>query len=137
MDTLTRAQRSERMSRVRCKDTKPEMVVRRLVYSLGYRYRLHVGWLPGRPDMVFSARRKVVFVHGCFWHRHKGCSNCRLPKSRLGFWKPKLEANRQRDKRNQNRLRRLGWGTLVVWECEIRNTEKVIAKITRFLESKP
>ncbi len=108
MDTLSPAQRSERMSRVKSRDTKPELAVRRLVHSMGYRYRLH-GKLPGRPDLVFAARRKVIFVHGCFWHRHSGCPNCRLPKSRLAFWKPKLEANKKRDRKNQQSLRRLGW----------------------------
>ncbi|HBI46414.1 MAG TPA: very short patch repair endonuclease, partial [Planctomycetales bacterium] len=97
MDSLSPEERSERMSRVRNKDTKPELVVRRLVHSLGYRYRLHSGRLPGRPDIVFAGRKKVVFVHGCFWHRHRGCALCRMPKSRLDFWAPKLEGNRRRD----------------------------------------
>ncbi|MCD4728887.1 MAG: very short patch repair endonuclease [Pirellulales bacterium] len=129
MDTLTPAQRSERMARVRCKDTKPEIAVRRLVHSLGYRYRLHAHSLPGCPDMVFSSRRKVIFVHGCFWHRHKGCPNCRLPKSRLDFWKPKLEANRQRDAKNRNRLRKLGWRILIVWECEVASAVPRLQRI--------
>ncbi|MBN2022016.1 MAG: DNA mismatch endonuclease Vsr [Pirellulales bacterium] len=134
MDTLSPVQRSERMARVRCKDTKPEIAVRRLVHSLGYRYRLHSSRLPGCPDLVFSSRRKVIFVHGCFWHRHSGCRNCRLPKSRLEFWRPKLEANRRRDRRNRDRLRRLGWGVLVVWECELANVERLTVGIRRFLE---
>ena len=101
MDTLTPEQRSERMSRVRNKDTKPEMRVRRLVHSLGYRYRLHASHLPGRPDLVFKSRSKVIFVHGCFWHRHEGCPLCRMPKSRLRFWKQKLNANSQSELNNQ------------------------------------
>jgi DNA mismatch endonuclease (patch repair protein) len=108
------------MSLVRNKDTKPELAVRRLVYAMGYRYRLH-GRLPGRPDLVFGRRQRVIFIHGCFWHRHAGCPNCRLPRSRLDFWKPKLEANQQRDRRNLARLRRLGWRILTVWECELRS----------------
>ncbi|MBN8734394.1 MAG: DNA mismatch endonuclease Vsr [Acidobacteria bacterium] len=102
MDTLTAAARSERMSRVRHKDTRPELVVRRLLHGLGYQYRLHRSDLPGKPDLVFASRGKVVFVHGCFWHRHSArCPLTRLPKSRLEFWRPKLEANRLRDEQNR------------------------------------
>jgi DNA mismatch endonuclease (patch repair protein) len=137
MDTLTRAERSVRMALVRCKDTKPEVAVRCLVHSLGYRYRLHLGKLPGRPDMVFPSRRKIIFVHGCFWHRHKGCPNTRLPKSRLSFWKPKLEANHARDKKIRFKLRKLGWKVLVVWECEIKNFTRLTKKVIRFMEGKP
>ncbi len=119
MDTLTKTERTERMSRIRSKDTKPELHVRRLVYSLGYRYRLHRRDLPGTPDLVFPSRRKVIFVHGCFWHRHTGCPNTRWPKSKLGFWKPKLEANKRRDIKHKKQLTRQGWRYLVVWECEL------------------
>ncbi|HGG60223.1 MAG TPA: DNA mismatch endonuclease Vsr [Gammaproteobacteria bacterium] len=135
VDTLTRLERSERMSRVRGKDTKPEMIVRRLVHSMGYRYRLHDAKLPGKPDLVFAGKRKVIFVHGCFWHRHGDCCPLtRLPKSRLDFWKPKLEGNRRRDERNQRHLRELGWDYLIIWECEIRNQSGLRERITRFLE---
>ena len=105
MDTLSKAQRSERMSRVRGKDTKPELLVRRLVHGMGYRYRLHRRDLPGTPDLVFPGRRKVIFVHGCFWHRHPdpACKLARLPKSRTDFWLPKLEGNRARDIENAAR----------------------------------
>jgi len=133
MDTLTPEQRSERMSRVRNKDTKPEMRVRRLVHALGYRYRLHGGRLPGRPDLVFKSRRKVIFVHGCFWHRHEGCALCRMPKSRLRFWKPKLNANRERDLANQDRLTELGWDYLIVWECELRDMDVLASRVSSFL----
>jgi DNA mismatch endonuclease (patch repair protein) len=133
MDTLTPEQRSERMSRVRNKDTKPEMRVRRLVHALGYRYRLHAGRLPGRPDLVFKSRRKVIFVHGCFWHRHEGCPLCRMPKSRLRFWKPKLNANRKRDLANQDKLVKLGWDYMIVWECELRDTDELASRIQSFL----
>lgn len=135
MDTLTRSERSSRMALVRCKDTKPEVAVRHLVHSLGYRYRLHVGTLPGHPDMVFPIRHKVIFVNGCFWHRHKGCPNTRLPKSRLYFWKPKLEANRVRDKKIRSKLRYLGWQVLVIWECEIKHSTRLTRKIIRFMEA--
>lgn len=134
MDTLTPTQRSERMSRVRSKDTKPEMAVRRLVHGLGYRYRLHGRKLPGHPDLVFASRRKVIFVHGCFWHRHPRCKNTRLPKSKLDFWKPKLEDNRKRDLKSQRMLRKLGWAYLVIWECEVNGTEVLTKRIIDFLE---
>ena len=132
MDTLSQAGRSERMSRVRSKGTKLEMRVRRIVHAKGYRYRLYSRDLPGCPDLVFPARKKVIFVHGCFWHRHEGCG--RLPKSRLDFWLPKLESNRQRDLVNQERLRGMGWSVLVVWECESRDAEVLADRVRSFLE---
>lgn len=134
VDTLTPLQRSERMSRVRATNTKPEMAVRRLVHALGYRYRLHATDLPGRPDLVFRPKRRVIFVSGCFWHRHPRCPNCRVPKSRLAFWEPKLDENRQRDLRNQRLLRRLGWKYLIIWECQLRDLAKVSVRIQWFLE---
>jgi DNA mismatch endonuclease (patch repair protein) len=118
MDNLTKQERSERMSRVRGKDTKPEMTVRGLVHRMGFRYRLHVGDLPGKPDMVFPRLGKIILVHGCFWHQHPGCG--RQPKSKMGFWTKKLSQNRERDLRNQQKLRRLGWRILIVWECQFR-----------------
>lgn len=133
MDTLTRIERSERMSRVRGRNTRPELFVRRLVFSLGYRYRLHVGRLAGKPDLVFVARKKVIFVHGCFWHRHSDCGLARVPKSRLAFWLPKLEGNKSRDRRNIQALRREGWRALVLWECELGETAKLERRIRRFL----
>lgn len=132
-DTLTRAERSERMSRVRNKDTKPEMLVRRLVHGLGFRHRLHGADLPGRPDLVFRGTRKAIFVHGCFWHRHSGCRNTRMPKSKLAFWRPKLFGNRRRDLRDQRRLRDLGWRVLVIWECEARDRAILVKRLDRFL----
>lgn len=135
MDTLSPAQRSQRMALVRCKDTKPELVVRRAVHAMGFRYRLHVRDLPGVPDLVFPARRRVIFVHGCFWHRHgKRCRLTRMPKSRLEFWQNKLQQNRSRDDLNLRRLRAAGWRVLVIWECQIRHVERLNARILRFLE---
>jgi DNA mismatch endonuclease (patch repair protein) len=134
MDTLSPQERSERMSRVRGKDTKPEMIVRRLVHKLGFRYRLHSRRLPGHPDLVFAGKKSVIFVHGCFWHRHKGCALCRLPKSRLAFWKPKLEENRKRDSRNQRKLKKEGWRVLVVWECEVNDHDGLKRRILEFLK---
>lgn len=135
LDTLTVRERSERMSRVRSKDTTPELRVRRLVHGLGYRYRLHAKDLPGRPDLVFRRRRKVIFVHGCFWHRHEGCPRNRIPKSpeRREFWREKLDGNAQRDRRNEASLLRLGWKFLVIWECETSDLEGLANKVRGFL----
>lgn len=135
-DTLTKAERAERMSRVRGKDTKPEMLVRRLIHRLGYRYRLHDKTLPGSPDLVFRSRRKVLFVHGCFWHRHQEptCKLARLPKSRQEFWGPKLEGNKARDERVRKALDRLGWKYLVVWECECGQAEHLENRMRAFLD---
>jgi DNA mismatch endonuclease (patch repair protein) len=123
------------MSRVKAKDTKPEMTVRKLVHSLGYRYRLHRRDIPGNPDMVFPSRKKVLFIHGCFWHRHgdSKCSLARLPKSRLDFWLPKLERNAERDGQNLEMLSQAGWDSLVVWECELRDIDAVKRKVMGFL----
>ena len=132
MDTLTPKQRSERMSRIGPKDTKPELIVRKIVHSMGFRYRLHSRRLPGQPDLVFASLQKVIFVHGCFWHRHPGCG--RMPKSRLDFWESKLRENRKRDIRNQRKLVRLEWGFLVVWECELTDEGSVAKRIRAFLE---
>ena len=134
-DTLTPKQRSERMSRVRGADTKPEMRVRRVVHGMGYRYRLHRRNLPGTPDLVFAPRRKVIFVHGCYWHRHPDpkCPLARLPKSRLEFWLPKLEGNRRRDGLNQAKLRKMGWEILVIWECQLRSQASLQGRIAKFL----
>jgi DNA mismatch endonuclease (patch repair protein) len=135
-DTLTPSARSERMGRVRGRDTKPEMVVRRLIHGMGYRYRLQARDLPGRPDIVFRKRKKAIFVHGCFWHRHPdpACKLARLPKTRLDFWLPKLEGNRSRDIANVERLEALGWQVLLVWECELRDREQLKNVLRRFIE---
>jgi DNA mismatch endonuclease (patch repair protein) len=133
-DTLSPEERSKRMSLIRGKDTKPELKIRRLIHSLGYRYRLHSSELPGKPDLVFKGKKKAIFIHGCFWHRHDNCALARLPKSRLGFWNPKLEGNKERDKQNQEKLIALGWSFLVIWECEINNLELLTDRITKFLD---
>ena len=121
------------MALIRNKGTKPERLVRSLVHGMGYRYRLHSGNLPGRPDLVFTKRRKAIFVHGCFWHRHAGCKLARLPKSKLDFWKPKLESNRERDVRNQKALKETGWAVLVIWECELADLQTVAGRVEKFL----
>jgi DNA mismatch endonuclease (patch repair protein) len=121
------------MRRVRRKDTKPEMVVRQLVYSAGGRYRLHRKDLPGSPDLVFPGRRKVIFVHGCFWHRHEGCRFASSPKTRREFWEAKFSRNRERDHKALERLDELGWDSLVIWECETRVSEQLSEIIRNFL----
>jgi DNA mismatch endonuclease (patch repair protein) len=113
------------------------MVVRRMLHAAGYRYRLHVRDLPGKPDLVFPARRKVVFINGCFWHRHRGCALARLPKSRVEFWTEKLERNRQRDERNVAALKELGWEVLTVWECEVGDPAILMPRVVAFLERSP
>lgn len=130
MDTLSRELRSKRMAGIRNKDSAPEMRLRRLIHGMGFRYRLHVRALPGTPDVVFPARRAVIFMHGCFWHRHEGCALARLPKSRIEFWKKKLESNRLRDRNTLASLSRLGWRVLVVWECQMKD-EKHVARVVR------
>lgn len=119
--------RSAQMSLVRSRDTKPEMRVRKALHAAGLRYRVHDRSLPGSPDLVFPARRLVVFVHGCFWHRHPGCPAARLPKSRLDFWEPKLAGNVARDARVRAELESLGWKVIVIWECETRKKEALSA----------
>ena len=116
---------------------KPELAVRRLVHSMGYRYRLHRHDLPGRPDMVFPARHKVIFVHGCFWHQHPdtGCKLAHRPKSNLKYWGPKLRRNQERDAAHRARLGELGWDVLVIWECEVKTAEGLADRIRGFLGS--
>ena len=134
VDTLTKKERSERMSLIRASGSAPELKLRRLVHRMGFRYRLHVKGLPGKPDLVFPSRRAVIFMHGCFWHRHGGCKLARLPKSKLDFWEPKLNANKQRDIGDQRKLKELGWRVLVIWECELANLDHVSSTVTKFLE---
>lgn len=124
MDNLTPTQRSRLMSLVRGKDTRPEVLVRRIVFSLGYRYRLH-GHLPGRPDLVLPRLRKVVFVHGCFWHRHARCKKATTPAANKEFWLSKFRANRRRDRRTCRQLELLGWSVIVVWECQLKDLDAV------------
>lgn len=133
MDNVQKETRSAIMARVPQKGSRPEMVVRRAVHSLGYRYRLHDAGLPGKPDLVFGSRRKVIFVNGCFWHRHPNCALSRMPKSRQDFWEPKLSANRDRDIRNETLLREMGWEVLTIWECELKDLEALRASLVSFL----
>lgn len=131
--TETPEQRSRTMRAVKGKDTTLEMRVRRLVHSIGYRYRLHRKDLPGKPDLVFPARRKVIFVNGCFWHQHDCPRGSRFPKSNVDYWVRKLERTKRRDGTNLERLSDIGWDVLVVWECEAGDSDLVAAKIRTFL----
>jgi len=132
-DNLTPEQRRYTMASVRSKDTKPEIKVRRLVHGLGYRYRLHRKELPGNPDLVFPSRKKVIFVHGCFWHGHKNCPAAKRPLSNQDYWLPKLDRNKKRDQAHADKLRKLGWGILTVWECQTKDEKKLETTIKNFL----
>ena len=124
------------MARIRSQDTQPKMKVRRLLYPLGYRYRLHRPDLPGSPDICFPARRKVIFVHGCFWHRHDGCARATTPKTRTSFWEERFRKNVIRDRRNITGLVEAGWETMVVWECETRDLERLAPRLVQFRDGK-
>jgi len=136
MDTISPERRSENMRRIRGKDTKPELIVRKALFGMGYRYRLHGTELPGKPDLVFAKQRKVIFVHGCFWHNHSHvrCKIARFPKSNSDYWADKLRRNVERDAVRRAELRRIGWKTLVVWECQTKSIERQLRRIRRFLE---
>lgn len=133
MDIFDKQARSKLMGRIRGKDTKPEMTVRRLAHGLGYRYRLHRADLPGSPDLVFPGRRKVVFVHGCYWHRHQNCRFAYVPKSNEAFWSRKFAANVARDRQAVIDLEAQGWGTLVIWECEVKDSNLVASRLSAHL----
>jgi DNA mismatch endonuclease (patch repair protein) len=134
VDTISRELRSEVMRRIRAKNTEPEMVVRNMVWSMGRRYRLHVRKLPGCPDLVFARDHKIIFVHGCFWHPHPGCTVGHTPRSRVAYWQPKLEGNRRRDQRNQRKLRRAGWSVLTIRECELDERDRLVRRLAAFLK---
>ena len=134
-DVLSKAARSRNMRQIRSKDTKPEIAIRSLIHEMGYRFRLHAPTLPGKPDLVFRGRKKIVEVRGCFWHRHFGCVDSHVPKSRTEYWGPKLRGNVRRDVQNLKSLKGLGWKVLVIWECEVTqsNATKLQSKLKRFL----
>lgn len=132
MDVLTADRRSSVMRCVKSKDTLPELEVRRIAHSLGFRFRLHRKDLPGQPDLVFRGLKTVIFVHGCFWHQHD-CPAAARPASRIEYWDKKLDGNVIRDKRNSRLLRSLGWRILVIWECQIKNRSRLASRLNRFL----
>lgn len=137
VDYLTPEDRSVLMSKIRGKDTRPEMAVRRVVYSLGYRYRLHCRDLPGTPDIVLRRLRKIIFVHGCFWHRHERCPQAYTPKSRQAFWRRKFRGTKLRDRRHLIQLKKDGWDVLIIWECELHSIKSTSRKIKGFLNRRP
>ena len=132
-DHLSPAERSRNMGKIKSKNTKPEKIVRSLLHSHGFRFRLHNKNLPGRPDITLKKYNTVIFVNGCFWHHHKNCRRANIPKSNKGYWIPKIERNKIRDKKNFAELKKLKWKVLVVWECEVKNTDKVWSKLNKYL----
>ena len=139
LDPMTREERGKQMALVRSKNTKPEVKVKKIFWSLGYRYKLsNVLSLPGKPDLVFKARKKVVFVHGCFWHRHENCVNTRTPKSNIDFWTRKFDQNVASDQRVYAELRQTGWRFLIIWECSLKKRHRaaLIAEIKEFMDNK-
>lgn len=135
MDKVSQEKRSEIMSHIRSKNTKPEIIVRKMVFSNGYRYKLYKKDLPGKPDLVFVTPRKVIFVNGCFWHGHN-CRNNLMPKSNQVYWKTKIEENIKRDKKNHRKLNKLGWSYCVIWECETKDKIKLEKRVITFLKKK-
>jgi len=136
MDIFTCQERSLIMSKIRSKNTKPELVIRKLIWHLGYRYRIYYKNLPGKPDLVFVRKKKIIYIHGCFWHRHDGCSNANFPKSNTEYWIDKFRRNQERDMIICQKLNELGWKYLIIWECEVKNKniDHLKSKIVGFLE---
>jgi DNA mismatch endonuclease (patch repair protein) len=137
MDRIPAVRRSWLMARVTSKNTGPERALRRILTGLGYRYRLHICQLPGKPDIAFRSRRKAIFIHGCFWHQHEGCPKGRLPKSRQDYWGPKLARNGKRDAEIMDQMTALGWSVMIVWQCELRNGEVITERLAQFLGPPP
>lgn len=133
MDNVSNSTRSEMMRSIKVKNTKPEMIVRRLLHSAGYRYRANYPKIVGKPDLSFIKRKMVVFVHGCFWHRHPGCPRSSMPSTNVAFWKEKFRKNRERDEAVLRALQEEGWTILTIWECEVKNTEFLMEKLRTFL----
>ncbi|MGO4134282.1 very short patch repair endonuclease [Rhizobium brockwellii] len=133
MDKISTIERRRNMSRVRSVNTRPELTARKLIFGLGYRFRVHDRTIPGSPDIVFKGRKAVIFVHGCFWHQHCGCKRATIPKSNKDFWASKLKRNVERDAQTVKRLNSGGWRVLVVWECELRRADSLAEKISEFL----
>jgi DNA mismatch endonuclease (patch repair protein) len=136
MDVLTPEQRQRCMASISGKNTKPELIVRKLLYSLGYRYRLHYANLPGKPDLVFPGKRKVILIHGCFWHRHDCKKGNSMPSKSSEFWRKKLADNASRDNRNISELKKLGWEVLVIWECQIKDLQSLVINLHYYLQAK-
>lgn len=122
------------MSRVKGQNTRPEMIVRRLLHAMGYRFRLHAADLPGKPDIALPRHGKIVQVHGCFWHGHKGCSRATRPQSNVEFWARKIDGNQARDIRTERQLRKLGWSVMTIWECQTKDLEKLERRLRRYMD---
>ena len=135
-DSLSKDKRSWNMSRIKGKDTKPELIVRSLLHKMGYRFRLHKKDLPGKPDIVLPKYKTVIFVHGCYWHRHKGCKYTYNPKTRVDFWQKKFKNNILRDKKNKIDLKKAGWKVFIIWECETSDPATMMSKIQKFMPVK-
>lgn len=133
-DVFTPAKRSAIMARIKGQNTKPEILVRKLVHSLGYRFRLHQNKLPGKPDLVLPRHEKIIFVHGCFWHGHAGCSRATVPSTNISFWQRKIQGNKRRDLSVRRKLRRKGWSILVVWQCQTRSIERLTDRLRCFFQ---
>ncbi len=129
MDRLTPERRSWNMSRICAANTKPELTVRSMLHHMGYRFRLHRKSLPGKPDIILPKYKTIVFVHGCFWHRHEACQYAYFPKSRVSFWEKKFKSNMERDSRNKSELELLGWKVIVIWECELSDMQALASKL--------
>jgi DNA mismatch endonuclease (patch repair protein) len=136
VDNLTPRQRSRCMARIRSKNTRPEIIVRQLAHQLGFRFRLHIGDLPGKPDLVFPRHKKVILVHGCFWHKHRCAFGRVVPSTNTTYWEEKRKGNVERDRLSKRKLRSLGWSVLTVWECQTRNRDVLAARIAGFLCSR-
>lgn len=131
MDTITKQQRSINMSKIRSKNTSPEVIVRKILLGMGFRYRLHLASLPGKPDVILKKYKTAIFINGCFWHQHKNCKRSSIPKSNKDYWVPKLENNIQRQKENISQLKRLGWKPLIIWECEVKKIDELTQKLSK------
>jgi DNA mismatch endonuclease (patch repair protein) len=136
MDNLTKEKRSWNMSRIRSKETAPEIAFRKLIHRAGFRYRLYDKTLPGKPDLVLKKYRTVVFIHGCFWHHHKNCQRATRPKTHKKYWNAKIEGNVERDRKNVKVLKNAGWQVFIVWECELKDLEKVLQRFKDFVKSR-
>ena len=134
MDHLTKSKRSENMSRIKNKNTTPEIIVRKILHSMGYRYRLHTASVYGKPDIVIKTKRKAVFVHGCFWHRHSNCNLATTPKTNTSYWEKKFQTNIARDKIVQEHLSKENWTFLIIWECEIKDKAELKKKLSKFMK---
>jgi len=136
MDHLTPEMRSWNMGRIKGKDTKPEVLVRSMLHRAGYRFRKNVSTLPGKPDIVLPKYKTVIFVNGCYWHRHKGCKDTTTPKSNIEFWQKKFERNVANDQKHTRQLRQLGWHVITVWECQLKKPDKVLHRLENLLAAK-